>query len=220
MLFRSMAPIAHSQSVTDIILKIADSSPLGILFGASITAIIQSSSASIATLQNLASTAAADGVTPLISLQGAIPIVFGANLGTTITAVFAAIGGSKNAKKVAFISVVINAVGILCIAGFVPQVADLATMISPKGAALSVISRQIANAHLIFNVIAILIFIPFVGVISRNIDKIFKADKIRKIDDSTPQFLTTAVLDRPFMAIPLVQNEIVRLADITKKMIV
>lgn len=216
----AMAPIAHNPSVTDLILKIADSSPLGILFGTGITAIIQSSSASIATLQNLASTAAADGVTPLISLQGAIPIVLGANIGTTITAVLASVGGGKNAKKVAFISVVINAVGIICMAGFIPQIAQLATFISPAGNAISTISRQIANAHLIFNVIAILIFIPFVGIISRNIDKIFKDDKIRKIDDATPQFLTTTVLDRPFMAIPLVQNEIVRLAEITKKMIV
>ena len=87
----AMAPIAHNPNVTDLILKIADSSPMGILFGTGITAIIQSSSASIATLQNLASTAAADGVTPLISLQGAIPIVLGANLGTTITAVLASV---------------------------------------------------------------------------------------------------------------------------------
>ena len=70
----AMAPIAHNPNVTDLILKIADSSPLGILFGTGITAIIQSSSASIATLQNLASTAAADGVTPLINLQGAISV--------------------------------------------------------------------------------------------------------------------------------------------------
>ena len=70
-------------------------------------------------------------------------------------------------------------------AGFIPQIAKLATFISPTGNALSTISRQIANAHLIFNVIAILIFIPFVGIISRNIDKIFKDDKIRKIDDKS-----------------------------------
>ena len=66
----------------------------------------------------MASTAAADGVTPLISLQGAIPIVLGANIGTTITAVLASVGGGKNAKKVAFINVVINVVGIICMAGF------------------------------------------------------------------------------------------------------
>ncbi len=95
----AMEPLSKTQLFADIMLKVSDSPALGVVVGALLTAIIQSGSASIAVLQNLASTAGPDGVTSIVGLVGAIPILFGTNIGTTVTALLASIGGSVNAKR-------------------------------------------------------------------------------------------------------------------------
>ena len=74
---------------------------LGVLVGTFMTLVVQSSSATIAVLQNMASQAGSDGVSSVIGLSGAIPILLGDNIGTTITALLASIGQSKNAKRTA-----------------------------------------------------------------------------------------------------------------------
>ena len=96
-----MKPLASSPVFTQIIEKVADVPVLGVLAGTGMTLVIQSSSATIAILQNFAAQAAADGVSSVIGLVGAIPILLGDNIGTTITAMLASIGQSKDAKRTA-----------------------------------------------------------------------------------------------------------------------
>lgn len=147
------------------ILSILTKNPLlGALAGALVTAVLQSSSATIAVLQNFASQAGADGVTSVIGLAGAIPILLGDNIGTTITALLASIGQNKDAKRTAAAHCMFNVSGCLLFIWFVEPFARFIQWISPKGPEVEVISRQIANAHTAFNVVMTMIWIPLIAV--------------------------------------------------------
>ena len=86
---------------------------MGVLAGALTTAVLQSSSATIAVLQNFASQAGPDGVTSIMGLAGAIPVLLGDNIGTTITALIACIGQSRDAKRTALAHCTFNISGAL-----------------------------------------------------------------------------------------------------------
>lgn len=131
---------------------------LGVLAGALTTAVLQSSSATIAVLQNFAAQPGADGVSSMLGLAGAIPILLGDNIGTTITALLACIGQPKDAKRTAVAHCIFNISGCLLFIWFVKPYAALIQYISPKGPEIEVISRQIANAHTFFNVTMTLIW--------------------------------------------------------------
>lgn len=124
---------------------------LGLLLGTAMTLVVQSSSATIAVLQNFAAQPGADGVTSILGLVGAIPILLGDNIGTTITALLASLGQSRDAKRTAIAHTIFNLSGSLVFIWFVKPYAALIQAISPKGPELEVISRQIANAHTLFN---------------------------------------------------------------------
>mgnify|MGYP000131617990 FL=1 len=106
---------------------------LGILLGAGMTLVVQSSSATIAVLQNFASQAGPDGVTSVIGLTGAIPILLGDNIGTTITALLASIGQSKNAKRTALAHSVFNITGSIVFLFLIPLLAVLYVLFLQKG---------------------------------------------------------------------------------------
>ena len=103
-----MKPLAGSPFFINLIGKVSQMPILGVLVGLFMTLIVQSSSATIAVLQNFASQAGPDGVSSVIGLAGAIPILLGDNIGTTITALLASIGQSKNAKRTAVAHSVFN----------------------------------------------------------------------------------------------------------------
>ena len=131
----------------ELMAKVSDIPVLGVLLGAVMTLVVQSSSATIAVLQNFASQPGPDGVTSVIGLAGAIPILFGDNIGTTITALLASIGQSKNAKRTALAHSIFNITGSIVFLFLIPVLAKFVQFISPKGPEVEVISRQIANAH-------------------------------------------------------------------------
>ena len=87
-----MKPLAHSEFFVSMIGKVSDFPVLGIAAGTLMTLVVQSSSATIAVLQNFAEQAGPDGVTSILGLTGAIPILLGDNVGTTITALLASVG--------------------------------------------------------------------------------------------------------------------------------
>ena len=140
---------------------------LGVLLGMTMTLVVQSSSATIAVLQNFASQAGPDGVTSIIGLAGAIPILLGDNIGTTITAVLASIGQSRDAKRVAAAHCTFNITGAAVAFCILPYFAKVVQYISTKGPEVSVISRQIANAHTLFNVTVTLIWLPLTPLMVR-----------------------------------------------------
>jgi len=215
----AMEPLAASPAFADIMLKVSDIPALGVIVGAGLTAVIQSSSASIAVLQNLASTAGPDGVTSIIGLTGAIPILFGTNIGTTITAVLASIGGSINAKRTALAHTMFNVGGTLLFIWFTPFIAEFIQAISPSGEEIDVISRQIANSHLAFNIATTIVFIPFIGFLVKFVTKVVSGTDAEK-DPMEPLYLDYNVLEQPFVAIHLATRELTRMAGITSDMLV
>lgn len=214
----TMKPLASSQIFTDLMTQVQDMPVLGVALGTVMTVVVQSSSATIAVLQNLASTAGPDGVSSIIGLEGALPILFGDNIGTTITAVLASIGASVAAKRTAAAHVIFNITGTLIFIWFIPYYAEFIAFISPKGDEVEVISRQIANAHMCFNLFNTIWFIPLIGILVRVVTKIVPDKKQDKLP-SEPVFLDYNVLDRPFAAIHLATQELIRLARMTFEMI-
>ncbi len=214
----TMKPLAHAPLFTEWMTQVADVPVLGVLVGMIMTVVVQSSSATIAVLQNLASTAGPDGVTSIIGLEGSLPILFGDNIGTTITALLASIGGSINAKRTALAHSIFNIGGTLLFIGFIPQVTRWINMISPSGTELEVISRQIANSHMIFNLANTIIFLPFIWLLVKIVVKLIPGNEEERLGDE-PIFLDVNVIEQPVFAIHLAIQELTRNGAITLDMI-
>lgn len=127
-----MKPLATSPVFTDLMGKVSSIPVLGVLLGAAMTLVVQSSSATIAVLQNFASQAGPDGVTSVIGLAGAIPILLGDNIGTTITALLASIGQSKNAKRTAIAHSIFNISGSFVFVWLIPWFAKFVQYIRQR----------------------------------------------------------------------------------------
>lgn len=212
-----MKPLASSPVFIDLMGKVSDIPVLGVALGAAMTLVVQSSSATIAVLQNFASQPAADGVTSVIGLSGAIPILLGDNIGTTITALLASIGQSKNAKRTAVAHSVFNITGSAVFLFFVPVLSKFVQYISPKGNEVDVISRQIANAHTTFNVVCTLIWLPLIPVMVKIVSAIVRGKEDKEVSAFAPQYLDDKLIMQPAAAMYLVSEEIKRSASYAKK---
>ena len=213
-----MKPLASSQFFVDLMGKVTNIPVLGVLLGAGMTLIVQSSSATIAVLQNFASQAGPDGVTSVIGLAGAIPILLGDNIGTTITALLASIGQSKNAKRTAIAHSVFNITGSIVFLFLIPVLTKFIQFISPKGPELEVISRQIANAHTTFNVVCTLIWLPLIPVMVKIVTFLVRGTD-RSEGGATPNYLDDKVIAQPVAALYLASNEVRHVADMAKTML-
>ncbi|MBQ3611343.1 MAG: Na/Pi cotransporter family protein [Firmicutes bacterium] len=214
----TMKPLAGSPFFVDLMVQVQDIPVLGVVLGTVMTVVVQSSSATIAVLQNLAATAGPDGISSIIGLEGALPILFGDNIGTTITAVLASIGASVAAKRTAAAHVIFNLTGTLIFIWFIPYYADFIELISPKGPEVEVIARQIANAHLCFNLLNTIIFIPLIGVLVKVVTKIVPGREVDRLP-ADPVYLDYNVLDQPFAAMHLAIKELVRLGRMVLDMV-
>ena len=214
-----MQPLANSPIFVELMAKVSDIPVLGVLLGAVMTLVVQSSSATIAVLQNFASQPGPDGVTSVIGLAGAIPILFGDNIGTTITALLASIGQSKNAKRTAIAHSIFNITGSIVFLFLIPVLAKFVQFISPKGPEVEVISRQIANAHTTFNVVCTLVWLPLIPLMVKIVTTIVRGDDTKKVHSYEPQYLDDKMINQPIPAMYMVSNEINRIATSTEKML-
>ncbi|MGM9941531.1 MAG: Na/Pi cotransporter family protein [Bulleidia sp.] len=212
-----MKPLAGSPVFTTMIAKVADIPILGVLVGTGMTLVIQSSSATIAILQNFASQAAADGVSSVIGLAGAIPILLGDNIGTTITALLASVGQSKDAKRTAMAHCIFNLSGAILFLIVLKPFTYIIQLISPKGPEIEVISRQIANAHTFFNVAMTLIWIPLIWLMVKIVMAIIPAGEQEKVKDSVPLYLDSKLVSQPIAALQLVSKEFDRMIHLVRK---
>jgi len=171
------------------------------------TAIIQSSAATIGILIALSSQG-------LLDLSAAVPMVFGANIGTTITAVLASIGASANAKKTAYWHTMYKTIGVLIFYPIMVPFEHFIVFTSGSGD----LARQIANAHTIFNLIIMTLMIGFLRPLSKLLDKLvtepenkgrFKTHYIRK-----------SLLESPSLALEQAYREILHMSNIVEKMII
>ena len=214
-----MKPLATSPVFINMMEKVSHIPVLGVGVGLVMTLVVQSSSATIAVLQSFASQAGPDGAS-VIGLVGAIPILLGDNIGTTITAILASIGQSKDAKRCAIAHSVFNITGSFIFIWIIKPFAKFVEMISPKGNELDVISRQIANAHMSFNIINTLIWLPLLPVMVKIVMFIVKDDKEVSIEDyKEKSFLDKNVISQPIAAMYLVSQEIRRAGRLVSEMI-
>ena len=180
---------------------------LGILAGAIFTALVQSSSATTGIVITLASGGS-------ITLEAGIPLIFGANIGTCITALLAGLNASRDAKRVAVAHVTFNFIGVLLFCFWIPTFADLVSQTSQN------IPRQIANAHTIFNIIASIVFIPFTGYIAKTIIHYFPdKESDRNIEKPAVLHLDDSLIDQPTAAINNAQAEIKGVVGLTERVV-
>lgn len=214
-----MKPLAASPVFTDLIAHVADIPVLGVLVGTLMTLVVQSSSATIAVLQNFASQAGPDGVSSIIGLAGAIPILLGDNIGTTITAILASIGQSRNAKRVALSHCMFNVSGALIFIWFVKPYAALIQAISPKGPEVEVISRQIANAHTCFNVTMTLLWLPLIWLLVKIVMAIIPEKSSERLNTRKPLYLDGNLILQPAAALEMTAREVIHCSDMVGELI-
>ena len=180
---------------------------LGILAGAIFTALVQSSSATTGIVITLASGGS-------ITLEAGIPLIFGANIGTCITALLAGLNTSRDAKRVAVAHVTFNVIGVLLFCFWIPTFADIISQTSQN------IPRQIANAHTIFNIIASVVFIPFTGFIAKTIIHYFPDKEVdRNIEKPAVLHLDDSLVSQPEAAINNAQAEIKGVVGLTERVV-
>lgn len=214
-----MKPLASSAIFVDLMGKVSEIPVLGVVLGAVMTLVVQSSSATIAVLQNFASQPGPDGIHSVIGLAGAIPILFGDNIGTTITALLASIGQSKNAKRTAIAHSTFNITGTILFMFLIRLLAAFVQWISPKGDELDIISRQIANAHTTFNVACTLIWLPLIPVMVKIVKFIIRGEDKKNSEGFVAKYLDDKAMSQPAAAIYMAAKEISRLSVHAGKMI-
>lgn len=131
----------------------------GIVIGASITAIIQSSSATMGVVIILAGQGA-------VTLPAGVAIMMGAELGTCVDTLLSTIGQSRGAIRTGVFQLLFNVFNVALLVGFTEQLADLAQWITP-GSGASIVARQIANAHVLFNGFGVVVGLPFIPAAAR-----------------------------------------------------
>lgn len=199
----SVAPLRESPMFYDAIVFFSQYQILALLAGMIFTAIVQSSAATIGLLIAMASTG-------LVPLEAALPILLGTNIGTCITAVFASIGTSTAAKRVAVAHVLFNVIGAVLFMLILPLFTKLVLAVSPDS-----VARQIANAHTLFNVIVTVLMTPFIGKYAKLIEKIVptKAPGPSK----NVKYLDWRFLDSPDFALDLALKEVLYMADLARE---
>ena len=213
-----MKPLASSAIFVDLMGKVSEIPVLGVVLGAVMTLVVQSSSATIAVLQSFASQPG-PGIHSVIGLAGAIPILFGDNIGTTITALLASIGQSKNAKRTAIAHSTFNITGTILFMFLIRPLAAFVQWISPKGDELDIISRQIANAHTTFNVACTLIWLPLIPVMVKIVKFIIRGEDKKNSEGFVAKYLDDKAMSQPAAAIYMAAKEISRLSVHAGKMI-
>ena len=190
---------------------------VGIAVGMVFTAVVQSSSATTGIVIVLASQG-------LLSLESGIGVIFGANIGTCVTAIISAIGRPRVAVQAAVVHVIFNVGGVVLWMFFIPQIAELVRSFSPAADDLAGVAklaaetpRQIANAHTLFNVGNALLFIWFTQPLARLVNRLVPERPQPK--GILPRYLDPLFLEQPAVALDQVRRELVRLAECDRTML-
>ncbi|WP_438326339.1 Na/Pi cotransporter family protein [Staphylococcus pseudintermedius] len=205
----AVKPLAELEGFRQLMLDMSSHTIYGILVGIGLTALVQSSSATIGILQEFYSQ-------DLITLQGAIPVLLGDNIGTTITAILASLAGSLAAKRAAFVHVIFNVIGVIIFTLLLPIVIPLIATIQDVWHLKPVMT--IAFAHGAFNVTNTLIQLPFVGVLAWIVTKIVPGKDVT--EDYKPQHLNKdLVYHAPGVALQETQKELQNVGNIVRSML-
>ena len=207
----AMRPLRTYQPFIDLMAGMSNPI-LGILIGAAFTALVQSSSAAMGVVIVLA-------MQGLITLEAGIALALGANVGTCVTAGLASIGKPREAVRVATCHVLFKIVGVTLMAPFIGPFAKFVVSVSPSPAegligieaAASVVPRQVANAHTIFNVGIAIFFLPFVSQFARIVYRVVPDKPIEEIEGIQPKYLSEMLFHTPSLALDAARHEIKRM---------
>ena len=180
---------------------------LGVLAGAVVTAVIQSSAASIGILQALTATGQ-------ITFSSAIPIILGQNIGTCITPIMASFGASKNAKRSAFVHLSFNIIGTLI---FLIGVYAFQYTIGFSFWGDAINSNDIANFHSVFNVTVTLLLIPFAGLLEKLAMRFIKGEESESEEDMTAASLDERFLRSPGLALDHAAQCVIHMGELADR---
>lgn len=201
----AVAPLKENEAFCNLFVSLGGNPFLGILVGAGVTAIIQSSSASVGILQSLAAAG-------LVPFNAAIYIIMGQNIGTCVTAIMSSMGAKKNAKTAALMHLLFNVIGTIVFS--VAAIAYL-TIANPAWAQGLITQTQISTIHTIFNIATTVMLFP----VSDFIIKLAK--KISRVEDEKPEenalLLDDRMLETPGFALQSMVSEIVRMGYIVNE---
>ncbi len=196
-----------------------DNPLVSILVAALFTSLVQSSSATTGIIIVMASQG-------FITLPTGIALAFGANIGTCITAILAAIGKPREAVRAAAVHVLFNIFGVMIWIGLIDPLAELVTWLSPRYETLTGTARlaaetprQIANAHTLFNIANTLIFIGFTGQFVRLVEWLIPDKPLEESRIAAPEFLDDTLIDTPSLALDRTRFEIGRMGQQAQKML-
>jgi len=214
---QGMKPLRSSEFFINLMLNVENNSMFGILIGAVFTGIVQSSSATIGILQELANQGA-------VSLTQAVPMLFGMNVGTTVTALLAGIGASVAARRTALSHFLFNVIGTLIfiplfLSGLFMKVVQVLTngiyMLLPgvNGSWDSInVKMQIAQIHGVFNISNTIILLPFVSALAIIVSKFIPAKESELV--AHPQYLEPRLLNNLPVALSNAKHELLRMGSI------
>ena len=203
----AVKPLAGYQGFTDMLLSFGHHPILGVLMGFAITAIVQSSSASMGMLIALASQG-------LIPVTAALPILYGENIGTCVTSLISSIGASRNARRAAIMHLTFNVLGSIIFMFILSKpIVAIVTAIDPTDAA-----RQIANAHTLFNIINVIILLPFNKLIVKTALKLVPETKGEQDDDAkVVKYIDDRMIETPSIALANIVKETLRMGEKSKE---
>ena len=224
----SFDPVKGSEELRSLLLVIGDNHLLGVLIGAIMTVIVQSSTASIGITLALASSG-------LLTFEASVAIILGENIGTTITANLAAIGTNLAARRTAFAHFLFNFIGVgymlllfpffmSFVSSITPGEADFVVQTQQQAASLGsalgdkpFIARHIANTHTLFNIVNTIIFLPLVGVLAKLTTLLIRGREEEM--EFHLKYIDNRVLNTPPIALGQAKSETRRMAQIALEML-
>jgi phosphate:Na+ symporter len=204
LVFEASQPLKHFPTFVTMIISFENYPILGVLLSMIFTFLVHSSAATIGIAVGLA-------FSGLISLKAAIPLILGANLGTSFSPLIASLKTNLDARRVALGHTIFK---LIIVVGLLPFIDPLTKIFS---ATANTLPRQIANAHTLINVLASVIFIPFLKPFEKLLRTVlpeYLHDRYKK----KPLYLDPTVLDTPVMALAQAHREVLHMADIVFEM--
>ena len=203
----AMEPLKYLPAFTELTVKLSHQPILGVFIGTIITMLVQASSATISILQNVYQE-------NLITLKAALPVLFGDNIGTTITAIIAVIGANTSAKRLALSHTMFNVIGT---AIFLVLLSPFSIFVEKMAQILHLNPKvTIAFAHGSFNVMTTILLFPFIGLLEYIVVKVIKEKDEDKVEHK-PKYLDSALISAPSIALGQVKQEMLSMISITLK---
>lgn len=202
----AVKPLSEYKGFTDALVAFGNKPFLGILLGFGITAIVQSSSASMGMLLAISSQG-------LIPLSSALPILYGENIGTCVTSLISSIGASINARRAALMHLIFNIIGtIVFMLILTKPITMIVQNLNPDD-----VSRQIANAHTLFNITNVILLLPFSKFIVKLTMKLMPVREEEINNKKTVHYIDDRMMETPSIALSNTIKETLRMGQKAKK---